>query len=72
MEFEGTKKKLIAVEPVEIGNIVEFENGLQLLNRKGVEIIKINTPVTRWRWLPDGDKKLLVVVLEEYLDLYEI
>lgn len=72
MELEGTKRKLMAVEPVEFGNIIEYENGLQLRNRRGQEIIKINTPITRWRWLQDGGKKLLVVVLEDYLELYEI
>lgn len=72
IEFKGAKRNLVAVEPVEVGNIIEYENGLQLRNRKGQEIIKVHTPVTRWRWLPDGDKKLLVVVLEEYLEIYEI
>ena len=72
LEFRGTKRNLIAVEPVEVGNIIEYENGLQLRDRKGQEVIKVNTPVTRWRWLSDGDKKLLIVVLEDYLEIYEI
>ena len=72
IEVKGTKRKLVAVEPVEVGNIVEYENGLQLLNRKGKEIIMINTPVTRWRWFNVGNSKLLVVVLEDYLEIYEM
>jgi len=72
MEMVGTKRKLVAVESVEVGIIIEYENGLQLRNRKGQVLIKINTPVTRWRWFNVGNKKLLVVVLEDYLEIYEL
>lgn len=71
IEFKRTKRKLFAVEPVEIGHIVEYENGLQLRDRKGQGIVKINAPVTRWRWFTVGDKRLLIVILEDYLEIYE-
>lgn len=72
IEMKGTKKKLLLVEPVSSGIIIEYENGLMLLNRQGKEIVKVNTPVTRWRWLQDSNNKnLLFVILEDHLAIYE-
>lgn len=72
IEMEGTKRKLVAVEPVSVGKIVEYENGLQLRSRCGEEMIKINTPVTRWRWLDTGGQNVLIVVLDSCLEIYEM
>lgn len=72
IEMVGTKRKLVAVEPVSVGKIVEYENGLQLRSRSGEEMIKINTPVTRWRWLNIGGQNVLVVVLDSCMEIYEV
>jgi len=72
VEMEGTKRRLIAVESVSEGIIVEYENGLQLIGRHGEQLVKVNTPVTRWRWYQADGEKLLLVVLEDRLEIYEI
>ena len=70
--MEGTKRRLIAVESVSEGIIVEYENGLQLIGRRGEQLVKVNTPVTRWRWYQAEGEKLLLVVLEDRLEIYEM
>ena len=62
----------MAVEPVSVGKIVEYENGMQLRSRSGEEMIKINTAVTRWRWLNVGGQDVLIVVLDSCLEIYEV
>lgn len=71
IEMEGTKHKLIAVEPVSFGKIIEYENGLQLRKKNGQELIKINTPITRWRWIHKNGRSSLIVVLDDCLEIYE-
>lgn len=72
VEMEGTKRRLLAVESVSEGIIVEYENGLQLIGRRGDQLVKVNTPVTRWRWYKANGEKLFLVVLEDRLELYEM
>jgi hypothetical protein len=71
IELEGTKRKLMSVEPVSVGNIIEYENGMMVFSRQREELVRINTPVTRWRWYQEGSQKLLFVILDDYLEIYE-
>lgn len=67
-----TTYKLLSVEPVSIGNVIETDKGLLVL-LKDNKCFEVNQLVTRWRWFdPDQKQSLFFAVLEDKLDIFKI
>lgn len=72
VKLSKTKHKLLSVESVSSGNVVETDKGLLVL-LKNNESFEVSQLVTRWRWFyRTPNQSLFFVILEDKLEIFVI